>query len=96
MWHLINIVFIKNLSNQKTCQIYGQLLGSSLKTVFSLLTQYEDSDLDWIKKKKKKRLFICSFCMFTLYSVRAEIPIYIHSPLKLIPKQNTNEILCKR
>lgn len=46
MWHLINIVFIKNLSNQKTCQIYGQLLGSSLKTVFSLLTQYEDSDLD--------------------------------------------------
>lgn len=92
MWHLINIVFIKN--EETTCQIYGQLLGSSLKTVFSLLTQYEDSDLDWIKKKK--RLFICSFCMFTLYSVRAEIPIYIHSPLKLIPKQNTNEILCKR
>lgn len=91
MWHLINIVFIKN--EETTCQIYGQLLGSSLKTVFSLLTQYEDSDLDL---KKKKRLFICSFCMFTLYSVRAEIPIYIHSPLKLIPKQNTNEILCKR
>lgn len=44
MWNLINIVFIKN--EETTCQIYGQLLGSSLKTVFSLLTQYEDSDLD--------------------------------------------------
>lgn len=60
MWHLINIVFIKN--EETTCQIYGQLLGSSLKTVFSLLTQYEDSDLDWIKKKKDCS-FVVSACL---------------------------------
>lgn len=91
MWRLINIIFIKN--EETTCQIMDNWWDLVWKLkLFSLLTQYEDSDLDWIKKK---RLFICSFCMFTLYSVRTEIPIYIHSPLKLIPKKNINEILCK-
>lgn len=91
MKHFRVILISNDASSSSDLTLYWCLsLSSHLNWIIQLkneiifflpLTQYEDSVLDWLK-----RLFICTFCMFTLYSVRTEIQISLHPPSPLPPK----------